>query len=55
MDLPTGYSAISGGHFFEVYGENAKILAQEFNITVIFQNVPGGESVAMCGFLANFL
>ncbi|MCM1136808.1 MAG: helicase SNF2, partial [Clostridium sp.] len=38
------------GAFFEAYGEDAKALAQQFNLTLTSRNIHNAEPIPMCGF-----
>ena len=43
------------GHFFELYGEDAKTAAAELGFNLTTRAIPGGGRVEMCGFPANRL
>ena len=43
------------GDFFEVYGEDAKLVAAELDLNLFSRSIPGGGRVEMCGFPVNQL
>ena len=43
------------GDFFEIYGEDAKVVAPELGLQLVSRTIPTGGRVEMCGFPANRL